>query len=290
MRRGCRRAAARQDAAVRACRRLRPELVDGWSTLTASRAAGRGDALDAAARWPRRSASAPALGAADLGGARAAAAPGAALQALQRPGLRREAARRRRALRRPAGACRGALGRREEPDPGARPHPAGPADEEGPGRHHDPRLQAPRHHHPVRRAQRARRHGHRPVHAAAPAPGVHPLPQRGSSATCRPASSIHADPRQLRRPQAPRRSSAGSQRHPRWTFHFTPTSASWLNAVEGFFAKLTKRASSAACSRSSSTSRPPSTATSPSKPQPKPFVWTADPERSSPPSSVGTKC
>jgi transposase len=30
--------------------------------------------------------------------------------------------------------------------------------------------------------------------------------------------------------------------HPRWTFHFTPTSASWLNAVEGFFAKLTKRA------------------------------------------------
>src|SRR5207249_6123304 len=29
--------------------------------------------------------------------------------------------------------------------------------------------------------------------------------------------------------------------HPRWTFHFTPTSASWLNAVEGFFAKLTNR-------------------------------------------------
>jgi transposase len=23
-------------------------------------------------------------------------------------------------------------------------------------------------------------------------------------------------------------------RHPRWTLHFTPTSASWLNAVEGF--------------------------------------------------------
>jgi transposase len=31
------------------------------------------------------------------------------------------------------------------------------------------------------------------------------------------------------------------QRHPRWTFHFTPTSCSWLNAVETFFAKLTKR-------------------------------------------------
>jgi hypothetical protein len=30
-------------------------------------------------------------------------------------------------------------------------------------------------------------------------------------------------------------------RHPRRVFHFTPTSASWLNAVEGFFAILTKR-------------------------------------------------
>ena len=30
-------------------------------------------------------------------------------------------------------------------------------------------------------------------------------------------------------------------RHPRFTFHFTPTSCSWINAVEGFFATLTKR-------------------------------------------------
>jgi transposase len=30
-------------------------------------------------------------------------------------------------------------------------------------------------------------------------------------------------------------------RHPRWTFHFTPTSGSWLNAVETVFAKLAKR-------------------------------------------------
>jgi transposase len=30
-------------------------------------------------------------------------------------------------------------------------------------------------------------------------------------------------------------------RHPRWTFHFTPTSASWLNAVETFFSALTRR-------------------------------------------------
>src|SRR5215218_9264117 len=30
-------------------------------------------------------------------------------------------------------------------------------------------------------------------------------------------------------------------RHPRFTFHFTPTSCTWLNAVETFFATLTKR-------------------------------------------------
>ena len=30
-------------------------------------------------------------------------------------------------------------------------------------------------------------------------------------------------------------------RHERFTFHFTPTSASWTNAVEGFFAKLTNQ-------------------------------------------------
>jgi transposase len=31
------------------------------------------------------------------------------------------------------------------------------------------------------------------------------------------------------------------ERHPHWTFHSTPTSCSWLTAVEGFFATLTKR-------------------------------------------------
>ena len=30
-------------------------------------------------------------------------------------------------------------------------------------------------------------------------------------------------------------------RHPRWVFHFTPTSASWINAVENFFSALTRR-------------------------------------------------
>ena len=34
---------------------------------------------------------------------------------------------------------------------------------------------------------------------------------------------------------------AGLARHPRWTFHFTPTSASWLNAAENSFSKMTRQ-------------------------------------------------
>jgi transposase len=69
-------------------------------------------------------------------------------------------------------------------------------------------------------------------------------------------------------------------RHPRWSFHFTPTSASWLNAVEGFFAILTKRRLKrgvfkgvvdlqAAINRFVADHNQ----------QPKPFVWTADPDK-----------
>jgi len=68
-------------------------------------------------------------------------------------------------------------------------------------------------------------------------------------------------------------------RHPRWTFHFTPTSASWLNAVEGFFARLSNRRLrrgvfpslvdlQAAINRYLAEHNQ----------SPKPFVWTADPD------------
>jgi transposase len=69
-------------------------------------------------------------------------------------------------------------------------------------------------------------------------------------------------------------------RHPRWTFHFTPTAASWLNAVEGFFAKLTRRRLKRGVFRSvvdlqAAINRFLAETNS----EPKPFIWTADPER-----------
>lgn len=68
-------------------------------------------------------------------------------------------------------------------------------------------------------------------------------------------------------------------RHPRWTFHFTPTSCSWLNAVETFFAKLTRQ-------RLRRGSFPSLVALQEAinrfmaehNREPKPFVWTADPD------------
>ena len=69
-------------------------------------------------------------------------------------------------------------------------------------------------------------------------------------------------------------------RHPRFTFHFTPTSASWLNAVEGFFAKLTRRRLKRGVFRSivdlqAAINR----FLAETNDAPKPFRWTADPDR-----------
>jgi hypothetical protein len=66
--------------------------------------------------------------------------------------------------------------------------------------------------------------------------------------------------------------------HPRWVFHVTPTSCSWLNAVETFFAKLTKRRLQRGVFHSLVALQ---TAINPfvaaHNRDPKPFVWKADP-------------
>ena len=69
-------------------------------------------------------------------------------------------------------------------------------------------------------------------------------------------------------------------RHPRWTFHFTPTSCSWLNAVETFFATLTRRRLQRGAFHSlvdlqAAINR----YLAEHNQRPKPFVWTADPNR-----------
>jgi transposase len=70
------------------------------------------------------------------------------------------------------------------------------------------------------------------------------------------------------------------QQHPRWTFHFTPTSASWLNAVEGFFAKLTNRRLKRGAFRSVTELQVAiDRFIAETNADPKPFVWIAPPSR-----------
>jgi transposase len=69
-------------------------------------------------------------------------------------------------------------------------------------------------------------------------------------------------------------------RHRRFVFHYTPTSASWLNAVEGFFAKLAKRRLKRGVFRSLVELQAAITRfVNETNETPKPFVWTADPDR-----------
>jgi transposase len=69
-------------------------------------------------------------------------------------------------------------------------------------------------------------------------------------------------------------------RHERWTFHYTPTSGSWLNAVETFFSAMTRRRLRRGVFRSlvdlqAAIHR----YLAEHNADPKPFVWTATPER-----------
>ena len=110
----------------------------------------------------------------------------------------------------------------------------------GPGRHDDPRLQAQRHHHAVRRARRAHRrvigqclprHRHieflkflRTIDREVPEGlEIHLILDNY-------ATHNHANVK------------AWLAKHPRFHLHFTPTSSSWLNLVERWFGKLTDKA------------------------------------------------
>ena len=70
------------------------------------------------------------------------------------------------------------------------------------------------------------------------------------------------------------------ERHRRWTFHYTPTSGSWLNAVETFFSALTRRrlrrgAFHSLVDLQAAINR----YLAEHNADPKPFIWTATPKK-----------
>jgi transposase len=69
-------------------------------------------------------------------------------------------------------------------------------------------------------------------------------------------------------------------KHRRFVFHFTPTSASWLNAIEGFFAKLTKKRLKRGVFRSLRELKDAiHRFLDHTNANPKPFTWTKDPNK-----------
>jgi transposase len=69
-------------------------------------------------------------------------------------------------------------------------------------------------------------------------------------------------------------------KHKRFTFHFTPTSCSWLNAVEGYFAKLSRRRLKRGVFRSVGELQDAiARFIAETNDEPKPFVWTKDPNK-----------
>ena len=69
-------------------------------------------------------------------------------------------------------------------------------------------------------------------------------------------------------------------KHPRFVFHFTPTSASWLNAVEGLFANLAKKRLKRGVFRSLLELKDAiHRFLDETNANPKPFTWTKDPNK-----------
>ena len=161
------------------------------------------------------------------------------LQALHRSPVHREGARHRRALHGPAGAGGRALRGREVADPGARPCPADASAAPGDTGPADPRLQAPRHHVAV------------PALDVATGEVIGRCYPRHRSVEFRRFLTVieKAVPKELEVHLVLDNYTTHKTamihkwllRHPRFHLHFTPTSASWLNQVERWFAEITNK-------------------------------------------------
>ena len=193
--------------------------------------------------WSTRSMAAAGVvavgGLADLAGVRAAAAPPGDLEAVDRPAVRGQGPRRRRALPRPARGRAGALRGREVADPGARPHRAGAADAARHSGAGDPRLRPP---------------GTSSLYAAldiASGTVIGSLHARHRAIEFQRSCSkiddeVPADfDLHLVLDNASTHKTPAVKRWlpaiPRFHLHFTPTSSSWLNLVERWFAELTTK-------------------------------------------------
>src|SRR5215470_8538750 len=116
------------------------------------------------------------------------------------------------------------------------------------------------------------------MHEASSPSGVHPLPQchRRQGAEKDDGPVVVDNYAAHKHPKV--REWIG--KHPRFVFHFTPTSASWLNAVEGFFANLAKKRLKRGVFQSlQELKNAIHRFADETNANPKPFTWTKDPNK-----------
>src|SRR5438270_13771661 len=116
------------------------------------------------------------------------------------------------------------------------------------------------------------------MHETPSSSGVHPLsePHRGQSVQEKTIHVIVDNYATHKHPEV----MGWLEKHRRFVFHFTPTSASWLNAIEGFFAKLTKKRLKRGVFRSLQELKDAiHRFLDHTNANPKPFTWTKDPNK-----------
>ncbi|MET8717869.1 transposase [Streptomyces sp. NPDC004735] len=128
---------------------------------------------------------------------------------------------------------------REVADPGSGPVPAGPADDARGSRAPQPRLHPRRHHHSLRRLGSRDGQGDR----IAPPPPPRAVEFKKFLAKLDREVPVGLQVQLILDNYATHKTPAVKKwllAHPRFHLHFTPTSASWLNLVERWFAGLTQ--------------------------------------------------
>ena len=174
----------------------------------------------------------------------------------------------------------GAVRGREEPDSGLGSNPAAVAAGAGLAGAAHARLQASRHDQPVCGAG----FGHR---TGASASCIGAIAARSSSRSCvpskptsRPSSTVHLILDNYGTHKTPS-VKAWFARHPRFRLHFTPTSSSWLNLVERFFALHNRTPDQARNSSQHSVNwnAPSANTSNIYNEDPNPFIWTKTADR-----------
>ena len=237
------------------------------------------------ARWPRPPASTRPPSAASGAPLRCSRIAARTFKLSQRPIVHRQGARHRGTVPEPPRPRAGVVRGRKEPDPSSGTHCAAAAHAPRPGRAPRPRLPAPRHHHACSPPSTPR-----PARSSArPSAAIARAEFRNFLDTIEDNVPAELDVHLIMDNYGTHKTALIQRwlvKRPRFHVHFTPTSASWLNLVERWFAALTEKQLRRGASAPPANWKPPSTLPRHHNRNPNPSSGPNPPTKSSTPSPV----